>query len=277
MEIDIEDYDNISHAHFRDANNLLDIIIDDNGYNFDIVMDIGCGTGRVTSLIDCRLRCEQIVALDFDIKAIKHAEANFSSPRISYVIDDIASPWNELCPAIRKLENKVDLIISNRVLHWIEDKQQAIENIYRLLRKNGKLYTNISTVLNLFDDLSVEEQKQFSKLIHLPTEIEQIENYRQLFEAVNFRLDLVESIHLQQIYPKNEFESIILQYFPNLSKKCLLEKDPERRDQIMTSTKLKDYVQKAFLRLYTREIIEDDNALKYELTYGQIRIIAEKP
>ncbi|KPM02947.1 acid methyltransferase-like protein [Sarcoptes scabiei] len=240
-------------------------------------MDIGCGTGRVTSLIDCRLRCEQIVALDFDIKAIKHAEANFSSPRISYVIDDIASPWNELCPAIRKLENKVDLIISNRVLHWIEDKQQAIENIYRLLRKNGKLYTNISTVLNLFDDLSVEEQKQFSKLIHLPTEIEQIENYRQLFEAVNFRLDLVESIHLQQIYPKNEFESIILQYFPNLSKKCLLEKDPERRDQIMTSTKLKDYVQKAFLRLYTREIIEDDNALKYELTYGQIRIIAEKP
>ncbi|KAI7685795.1 hypothetical protein SSS_04730 [Sarcoptes scabiei] len=222
MEIDIEDYDNISHAHFRDANNLLDIIIDDNGYNFDIVMDIGCGTGRVTSLIDCRLRCEQIVALDFDIKAIKHAEANFSSPRISYVIDDIASPWNELCPAIRKLENKVDLIISNRVLHWIEDKQQAIENIYRLLRKNGKLYTNISTVLNLFDDLSVEEQKQFSKLIHLPTEIEQIENYRQLFEAVNFRLDLVESIHLQQIYPKNEFESSKLSRSINRFIKLLL-------------------------------------------------------
>ncbi|KAI7685796.1 hypothetical protein SSS_04730 [Sarcoptes scabiei] len=190
--------------------------------SFDIVMDIGCGTGRVTSLIDCRLRCEQIVALDFDIKAIKHAEANFSSPRISYVIDDIASPWNELCPAIRKLENKVDLIISNRVLHWIEDKQQAIENIYRLLRKNGKLYTNISTVLNLFDDLSVEEQKQFSKLIHLPTEIEQIENYRQLFEAVNFRLDLVESIHLQQIYPKNEFESSKLSRSINRFIKLLL-------------------------------------------------------
>lgn len=32
LEVDVEDFDQVNHAHLRDANNLLDIIIDDNGY-----------------------------------------------------------------------------------------------------------------------------------------------------------------------------------------------------------------------------------------------------
>ncbi|OTF77387.1 hypothetical protein BLA29_008396 [Euroglyphus maynei] len=50
MEIDIGEFDCSNHAHLRDANNLLDNIIDDNGYNYDIVMDIGCGSGRVLDI-----------------------------------------------------------------------------------------------------------------------------------------------------------------------------------------------------------------------------------
>lgn len=56
----------------------------------------------------------------------------------------------------------------------------------------------------------------------------------------------------------------------------MIEKDPIKRNMIMASG-LSDYVKNAFLRLYSREIIEANGIPdKYELTYGQIKIIAQK-
>ncbi|KAH9421386.1 uncharacterized protein LOC113788597 [Dermatophagoides pteronyssinus] len=276
MEIDIGGFDYSNHAHLRDANNLLDNIIDDNGYNYDTVMDIGCGSGRVTSLIDCRLRCEQILAIDIDMKAIKFAEKNYPSPRIRYQISDISLPWDKLDPLIRKYENQVDLIISNRVLHWIEDKNYVIQNIFRLLKPGGMCYANITTLLDLFSDLTQDEREKFSELIIIPSETDQKEQFKNLFEKNQFKLHWIESLHLQQLYPKDEFRSNVLPYFPNLTKKYLIEKDPIKRNMIMASG-LSDYVKNAFLRLYSREIIEANGIPdKYELTYGQIKIIAQK-
>lgn len=176
-------------------------------FSYDTVMDIGCGSGRVTSLIDCRLRCEQILAIDIDMKAIKFAEKNYPSPRIRYHVSDISLPWDKLDPLIRKYENQVDLIISNRVLHWIEDKNYVIQNIFRLLKPGGMCYANITTLLDLFSDLTQDEREKFSKLIIIPSETDQKEQFKNLFEKNQFKLHWIESLHLQQLYPKDEFRS----------------------------------------------------------------------
>ena len=58
----------------------------------------------------------------------------------------------------------------------------------------------------------------------------------------------------------------------------MLEKDPHKRNRIMAAG-LYDYIKNAFLRLYCREIHSYKNGKKdneYELTYGQIRIVAQK-
>lgn len=170
-------------------------------------MDLGCGSGRVTSLIDCRLRCEQIIAFDIDMKAIRYAKVNYSSPRIRYEVQDIALPWDELDDCIKKFEGKVDLIISNRVMHWIEDKNTAIANIYRLLKRDGSFYANISTLLDVFCDLNEEERIHYSKIIQIPTEEEQMQQFSDYFNRNKFQVHMIESFHLQQIYPKDDFKS----------------------------------------------------------------------
>ena len=71
---------------------------------------------------------------------------------------------------------------------------------------------------------------------------------------------------------------MILPYFPNLTKKYMREKDSTKRNQIMSSG-LYEYIKKAFLRLYCREIFTNkagQGMSEFELTYGQIRIVAHK-
>ena len=175
---------------------------------FNIALDVGCGSGRVTHLLDSRLHCRKILALDIDLKSIKYAANRYASPRISYMAQDIALPWAQLDPKIQSLEGKVDLIFSNRMLHWVENKNQAIANLYRLLKPNGgAFYANITTLWDLFYDLDPEEKAKYDKLLSIPTEEEQIDQFRVLFEKNRFEDINIESTVLRQLYPGQQFTS----------------------------------------------------------------------
>lgn len=266
-------------------------------FRYDVVMDVGCGSGRVTSLIDCRLRCNQIIAIDIDVKAIKYAQVNFTSPRIVYSKTDIAQPWENLDPEIRQLENKVNLIISNRVFHWIENKDLAVQNLYRLLKKGGKQYANVTTLWDPFVDLSKEQKEHYKSIIAIPTEEEQVKLFDNLFKQNKFSKVVLESSNLRQIYSNEAFKkgkfnkqnakiqyiliilhykTVILPYFPNLTKKYIIEKDIVKRNKIMSSG-LRDLIKESFLKRHCREVKSGDGDLtEFELTYGQIRIYAQK-
>src|SRR5699024_6610787 len=117
------------------------------------------------------------------MKAVKYASDTFASPRILYEVQYNAVPFAELDPSMQKLEGQVQMIVSNRVLHWIENKDLAVGNIFRLLKPGGMLYANISTLWNLFHDLPAEERQKYEKIIYIPSETEQIEQFRHLFQS----------------------------------------------------------------------------------------------
>lgn len=154
------------------------------------------------------MHCRHILALDIDLKSIKYASNRYASPRISYLTQDIALPWSQLDPKIQQLEGKVDLIFSNRVLHWIENKNQAVANFYRLLKPGkGAFYANITTLWDLFYDLGADEKVKYNKLLHIPSEGEQMNQLRALFEKNKFEEIDLDSTILRQLYPSNEFKS----------------------------------------------------------------------
>ena len=121
---------------------------------------------------------------------------------------DIALPWNQLDPKIQQLEGKVDMIFSNRVLHWIENKHQAVANFYRLLKPGtGTFYANITTLWDLFYDLRPEEKVKYDQMLHIPNEQEQIDQLKAIFDKNNFEVTNIESTVLRQLYPSQEFKS----------------------------------------------------------------------
>lgn len=162
----------------------------------------------MTHLLDSRLHCRKILALDIDLKSIKYAAKHYASPRISYMPQDIAVPWSQLDPKIQSLEGKVDLIFSNRVLHWVENKNQAIANFYRLLKPNGgSFYANVTTLWDLFWDVDEAEKAKYSAILHIPSEEEQLEQFRRFFEKNCFEEINIESTILRQLYPSQQFTS----------------------------------------------------------------------
>jgi len=138
---------------------------------------------------------------------VKFAKSNYPSPKIEYITQDISDEWDQLDPELKKLEGKVSLIFSNRVLHWVEDKGNAAKNLYRLLSTGGKLYANVTTLWDLFYDLIPEEKVKMQSIVQIPNEEEQIENWRQAFTESGFHSIDIEFFILRQLYPNDEFKN----------------------------------------------------------------------
>ncbi|XP_054166060.1 uncharacterized protein LOC128963570 [Oppia nitens] len=275
MDINTDAFNRVNSAHIRDANNLIDKIIDENQDRFDIVFDIGCGSGNVTALLNQRILCNKLFAIDIDMRMIKFAKTNYSSPKIQYMVQDIGVEWDQLDSSLKQLEGKVSLVFSNRVLHWVENKELATKNLYRFLAPNGKLYTNITTLWDVFCDLLPNERSKMESLVKIPSKEKQIDNWRTALTASGFKNIDIEFMILRQLYPSDHFKNILLPYFPNLTKKYLVEKDPIKRNEIMASG-LKDVVKQSIIKYHSRELPNGDNNEEtlFELDYGQCRITA---
>jgi arsenite methyltransferase len=102
----------------------------------DYVLDIGAGTGRLTefaaSLVGPTGRVIGIDPLEYRIAIarLRQSEAlTFETGRA----EDLS----------RFGDGAFDAVYLNSVLHWIEDKAQALEEIHRVLKPGGRLGLNV--------------------------------------------------------------------------------------------------------------------------------------
>jgi trans-aconitate methyltransferase len=97
----------------------------------EVVMDAGCGTGRVTETIANAVKKGRVYAVDRDDNMIAKAKENLSGfSNITIIKSDISEVI---------LPEKVDLIFSNAVIHWVLDHKKLFSNFWRLLKPNGEL------------------------------------------------------------------------------------------------------------------------------------------
>ena len=83
-------------------------------YNFENVIELGCGTGKNTSYL--LTRAEKVVALDFSQEMLNIAKAKIIDPRVSFQKADITKKW-------KVKDSFADLITSSLILEhmrtWI--------------------------------------------------------------------------------------------------------------------------------------------------------------
>jgi len=99
---------------------------------FDLVIDIGTGTGRMLSLFSPMAR--QVEGLDLSHKMLTVARANLARDDIANArvrqADASATPFES---------GAADLVILHQVLHFIEQPERVIAEASRLLQPGGRL------------------------------------------------------------------------------------------------------------------------------------------
>jgi len=95
------------------------------------ILEIGCGLGLVTNMLDKELENSIISGVDISSTAIHKAKAQYSN--ISFYEGDIADRKF-------KSEGQYDVVILNEMLWYVlEDLDLVINNIYEILNTNGSL------------------------------------------------------------------------------------------------------------------------------------------
>jgi len=123
-----ETYDRLSDSQLDGGKRLLDRLGVDAG---DRVLDIGCGTGRLTRFIAERVGPSgKVAGIDPLPERITIARAN--GPGIAFEVgqaEDLAAFTDE----------SFDVVCMSAVFHWVTDKPKALAQIRRVLRPGGRL------------------------------------------------------------------------------------------------------------------------------------------
>ncbi len=115
----------------------------------EVLIDAGCGSGRVTRIIANILKKGKIYAIDLDQNMIEKAKINLKDQEnVIFVNSDLSTV---------ELPEPVDIIFSNAVIHWIKNHYKLFCNFWKLLKQSGEILIqcggkgNLGTVIPLLN------------------------------------------------------------------------------------------------------------------------------
>lgn len=119
----------------------------------EVLLDAGCGTGRVTGELVRRVPDGRVYGVDAAPSMAEHAQK---------ALGDQATI---LCQDLVELDlpEPMDVVFSNATFHWVKDHDALFGAIYRALKPGGRLHAqcggfgNIDSVRAIADAVAAEE------------------------------------------------------------------------------------------------------------------------
>ena len=90
------------------------------------ILDVGCGTGQLTSQI--ALAAAEVTGIDNSATMVAQARGNF--PDLRFETQDVCTLG---------FDNEFDAIFSNAVLHWVTRAEDAVRAMSQALKPGGRL------------------------------------------------------------------------------------------------------------------------------------------
>ncbi|MFO7560380.1 MAG: class I SAM-dependent methyltransferase [Desulfobacterales bacterium] len=141
------------------------------------VLEIGCGNGAGTRLINKYFSPGNITAIDLDEKMIQIAEKNNRAENISFMVMDASK--------LDFPDNAFDAIFNFGIIHHIPNWKKCLNELQRVLKKNGEL---------ILEDLSIESFSGFpgkiyrSFLAHPYEQMYSIDDFTRYAKGIGFTI-----------------------------------------------------------------------------------------
>jgi ubiquinone/menaquinone biosynthesis C-methylase UbiE len=135
--------------------------------NFQSVLEIGCGNGNGTKLINKYFAPDNITAVDLDGKMIKIAQKRNKDSTVIFKIMDASN--------LDLPDNQFDAIFDFGIIHHIPDWRECLKELKRVLKPDGEL---------LIEDLSLDS---FTKDIGRLWKLLSDHPYESMYTAKEFK------------------------------------------------------------------------------------------
>jgi trans-aconitate 2-methyltransferase len=232
----------------------------------EIVLDAGCGSGRLTKILSIKVPHGKVFAVDFDLPMIRLAKENLAKiSNIQFIKMDISEI---------ELAEKVDVIFSNAVLHWILNHKKVFEHFWKILKPDGQLlvqcggYGNLTKTLSILN--KVRKSKEFynyfcnnkgEDIWNEPWYFAKKEDTEKILQEIGFR-------NIQVFLENKEAK------FPNKEDYFLFIKTIVLRPYL--EYLLNDMLKDKFAKSVIQEIEANAKELQWKLDYVRLNINAVK-
>jgi trans-aconitate 2-methyltransferase len=105
----------------------------------EVVLDAGCGSGRVTALLADRVPRGRVYAVDVAPSMVEHAREALGE-RATVLCQDLAD---------LDLPEPVDAVFSNATFHWIPDHDRLFAGLHRTIKPGGRLVAQCGGIGNI--------------------------------------------------------------------------------------------------------------------------------
>ena len=123
---DANSYHRVSVPHEEWARSVLDRLPLSGA---EVVLDAGCGSGRVTGMLIERLPRGRVIAVDGSASMIEKVD-EVLRPSDRAVVADLTEV---------ELEEEVDAVFSSAVFHWVLDHDRLFRRMHAALRPGGRI------------------------------------------------------------------------------------------------------------------------------------------
>ncbi|MCB0346030.1 MAG: methyltransferase domain-containing protein [Bdellovibrionales bacterium] len=95
------------------------------------ILDVGCGTGILTSRLVDRFPDAEIVAVDISDEMIDQAQLRSFADKVEWVVSDVLKFDDR---------QRFDLVTSSSTIQWVLPHSELFEHLYNLISPGGRLF-----------------------------------------------------------------------------------------------------------------------------------------